>query len=229
MEFSPTMFNTVKEEALTEYFLSRIDQVNERDLSDPLLAQDIFLLKHRKELSEMVEKRLVPKILQDIGFILQKGWGKKIARDDFNHVHLCCTAKAPLFDLGRLLSEEDVRLFYHTLENIFLTSDHANRNIISSLRIRPVVIPIHLSYKKMGDFYAFKGQQIGISAEEIGLNEYAKIEFEQHPNGPYKLENGIMLNMRGVLGVWLFPRIKFNREKSTIEFEGKAIGRAEWR
>jgi len=221
------MSNTIREEALIEYFLSRIDQINERDFGDRRLAQDIFLLKHRRQLSELAEKRLVPKILQDIDFILKKGWGKHIAKNDFCHVHVCGVTKTPLYDLDKLVSEENIRLLYHTLENDFLTPEHADRNIISSLKWHPVVMPIHLNYYRMGDFTVFLGRQrIAISAEEIGLNEYGKIYFEECERGLYQLNNETLLDMKGVLDLWLFPHIKFNRETGEITFEGKTIGTA---
>jgi hypothetical protein len=230
MEFSPIMSNTIREEALIEYFLSRMDQINERDLGDRRLAQGIFLLKNRRQFSELAEKRLVPKILQDIDFILKKGWGKHIAESDFFHVHVCGVTKTPLCDLDKLVSEENIRLLYHTLENDFLTPEHADRNIISSFKWHPVVMPIHLNYYKMGDFTFFPGRQpIAISAEEIGLNEYGKIYFEECERGLYQLNNETRLDMKGVLGPWLFPHIKVNYETGEITFEGKTIGVARMR
>jgi hypothetical protein len=226
VRFSPAT-SGIRDAPLIDYLLTRIEQIDERELVDPCLAQLIFLLKHREELSELVDRKLVPKVLQDIDFILKKGWGKHIAGNDFNHVHVCGVTKTPLYSLDKLVSEENIRLLYHTVENDFLTPDHTNRNIISSLKWPPIVIPIHLDYHTVGCVTVFSNiKGIGFSAEEIGLNEYGKICFEESERGPYRLNNGVRLDMKGVLEPWLFPHIKLNRETCEVTFEGRTIGAA---
>lgn len=51
-----------------EDYLARIvDRLDEKEFSEPYLAQTIYLLKHRKELSKRVEK----KVVSARGFILK--------------------------------------------------------------------------------------------------------------------------------------------------------------
>jgi hypothetical protein len=133
MEFVPTSYWNPGYHALEKYLLSRLDKIDQREISDIKLAEEVCLLKHRKELAKKAERKVVPKVLEDTDFMLNRG--KRISKDDFNHVHLCVKLKLQCFDVNTLFSTDNVRLLYHTLENIFLTPDHANRNIISSLKL----------------------------------------------------------------------------------------------
>jgi hypothetical protein len=224
MEFVPTSYLNPRYHALEKYLLSRLDKIDEREISDLKLAEEVFLLKHRKELAKKAERRVVPKVLEDIDFILNRGWGKRISKDDFNHVHLCVKRKTPMFDVNTLFSTDNVRLLYHTLENIFLTLDHANRNIISSLKLPPAVMPIHLNCVwGEGYYYTVCGPgQIGIGSTDLGLKEYGKLEFEENRNGLHKLKNGRRLKIVGRLADFnLLLHTRVNRQG--VKVNGKTI------
>ena len=157
---------------------------------------------------------------------MEKGWGKEISKADFYHVHVCGKHKNYMFSLDEILSEDNVRLLYHTLETLFLTPDHANRNIISSLKLPPTLMPIHLNciWGKGADYNMRGPGQIAIHSSDLGLAEYFKIEFEESSDGCCRLKNGSRLNMTGVLPS-LLPHIRI--ENGTIEFNGRTIGQNE--
>lgn len=212
------------EKAVVQHLLSKTDQIDEREISEAELAQEVFLLKHKKELSKKAEDKLIPKVLEDINFILENEWGKEISKQDFFHGHICSASQLPIFDLDDLLSEVNVRLLYHTFEVWREMPYFANRNIKSSLLSEPEVIPI--VYEKVVDNYdyrTYRFSKITICSSELGWSEYGKIEFEVHPNGCYKLKNGTKLKMVGILNDHLIFNIRIRN--GAITFKGKTIGR----
>lgn len=212
--------------AVEQYLLSRLDQIDEREISNPKLAQTVFLLKHRDELSKKAEKKLIPKVLEDICFVLENKWAKEISGRDFFHGHICVVSQLPMFDLDDLLSEVNVRLLYHTCEEWHEMPYFAHRNIKSSLVSKPKVIPIE--YEEFVDkhgYRTYRFSKIAVGSSDLGWSEYGKIEFEKTPEGPYRLKNGTRLKMRGVLSPNLIYYTKIRN--GVIEFDGKAIGRTE--
>jgi hypothetical protein len=102
--------------------------------------------------------------------------------------------------VSKLLSEDNCRLLYHTLEHT-PTTESENRNIISSLKLPPTVIPIHLNYQRCvsNPCIFFNNSNTPIASEEWGLMEYGKIEFRGNPEGNYRLGRGTGLDMLGLL------------------------------
>jgi hypothetical protein len=189
-----------EERALEEYVMNNLDQIHEEEISDSKLAQEVFLLKHLEELSEKAEERLVPKILEDIDWILNEGCAREISTMDFNHVHLCSFSPFPLFDVNALLSDDNVELLYHTCEEWFVMPYYAKRNVKSSLGAPPEIIP--LEYKESANSIGLKTYQFSktaVSSQDLGWSEYGKIEFEGKTDGPYMLKSGKKLSMTGIL------------------------------
>jgi hypothetical protein len=209
--------------AVVQYLLNKLDLIDERETSGPRLAQEVFLLKHRKELSRKVEKRLAPKVLEDIDFILENEWAKEISKQDFYHGHICSASQLPVFDLDVLLSEVNARLLYHTFEVWREMPYFSNRNIKSSLVSKPEVIPIAYEELDSGYWKTYRFSKIGVSSSELGWSEYGKIEFEENPNGCYKLKNGTRLDMVGILNDHLIFHIRI--KNGSIQLDGKTIGR----
>lgn len=211
------------EQALAEYVLSRLQQVDERQFSDPRLAQEIFLLKHQKELSGKVENKLIPKLLEDIGFILKEGCAREISKIDFNHVHLCSFSPFPLFDIDILLSNLNVGLLYHACEERFAMPYYAKRNIKSSLAAPPEIIPIdYLEYTSSIGWKTYQFSKTTIYSSDLGWSEYGTIKFEGDPKGSYQLQDGTELSMTGLLWDSLMLHIKF--DDKTVKLEGRPIG-----
>jgi len=122
--------------------LSKLNQIDEKKIFDSYLAQEVFLLKHLGKLSEKVERKLVPKVLEDVYSILENEWAREISRRDFFHGHICAVSQLPIFDIDDLLSESNVRFLYHTFEWSYEMPGYENRNIKSSLISKPEVIPL---------------------------------------------------------------------------------------
>lgn len=210
--------------ALVHYLLSKLDQIDEREISDPRLAQEVFLYKHRKELSKRVEKKLVPKVLEDIDFILKEGCAQEISKFDFDHVHLCKVSQNPIFKVKTLLSDDNVRLLYHTCEKRYFMPYFAKRNIKSSLVSKPEIIP--LDYEEFVGTHGIKTyrfMKITVYSSDLGWSEYGKMKFEKSLDGPYRLKNGTKLKMIGMLNDYLAHHIEI--KNGAMEFNGKTIGR----
>jgi hypothetical protein len=221
MEFLPSRVDK-RLEALLQFILTNLDQIDERKLSDPRLAQAVFLLKHREELSEKVEDRLVPRILEDINFILEQDCAKEISELDFNHVHLCTASPFHIFDVDVLLSDDEARLLYHTCEKWFTMPQYARRNIASSLTSPPEIIPIkYTEYVDRNGYKTYGFGKITVWSSELGWSEYAKIEFKEKTNGRNVLKDGKRLKMTGIVSQQLTLAIE--RRGNVLELDGKEI------
>lgn len=211
------------EQALMEYVLSRLQQLDERQFSDPGFAQEIFLLKHEKLLSLKVENKVVPKVLEDVGFILREGCAREISKIDFNHVHLCSFSPFPLFNIDTLLSSLNVGLLYHTCEEWFVMPCYAKRNIESSLAAPPEILPIEYSeYTSSSGWKTYWFPKKSVYSSDLGWSEYGKIKFEVDPSGSYQLHDGTKLSMIGLLWDSLMFHIKV--DNGIVKLEGKPIG-----
>jgi hypothetical protein len=209
-----------RERLLAEYLLSRVDLLKEEKMSSSSLAQDVFLLKHRKELSNLVVAGIVPKILQDIDTVLKEGCAEEISEMDFNHAHLCSLSPLPLFDLRVLLSEDNVGLLYHTHEQ---WPYNPRRNIKSTLLTQAEVVPIpytKYAHNYGGECYSFS--KVTVYSSELGWFEWGKIRFKQDPNGPHQLKSGAKLDMTGELynTILLHTTIK----DGIIKVDGQQVG-----
>jgi hypothetical protein len=189
-----------------------LEQLDEKEIYDPKLAQEIFLLKHREEFTRKAEERLVPKVLKDIDWILRERCAQEISEYDFNHVHLCNLSQDPIFDFDILFSDENVRLLYHTCEKMFAMPYFAKRNIKSSLVSQPEVIPIE--YKELFNnvWRTYRFSKTGIFSKDLNWLEYGKIEFEKNPKGHYKLKDGTSLDMIGILYTYPINHAKLVRK-----------------
>ena len=64
-------------EVVEQYLLSKLDRINERETSDPKLGQEIYLLKHQRELSRLVEEEDSTKITQGYRLHFGEGLGER--------------------------------------------------------------------------------------------------------------------------------------------------------
>jgi len=154
---------------------------------DPKKAQAMIIYKDLAEFSDLVEEKLLKKLLDDIGFILGKGWAKEISEKDFNHGHICGKSKVPILNLNDLLSPDNTVILYHTLEHSPFSPDHINRNIESTLISQPIVA--HPKYK-FGTLPKYTAD-----CSDLGLMGYAMIRFKEKPDGPYMLKNGKKIDL----------------------------------
>jgi hypothetical protein len=215
-----------RQRALADYVLCRVDKLKEEDMSCSSLAQEVFLLKHKQELSSLVEARIVPKILQDIDMILEEGCAMEISERDFDHVHLCSLSPIPIFDLDALLSEENVGLLYHTCEKWFSMPHMAKRNTKSTLLTRAEILPI--PYQKFVNNYGGESHcfsKISVYSSELGWSEWGRIMFEQDPGGSHQLRSGPKLKMTGTLSPVILSHMKV--EDETIKVDGQLVGMCE--
>ena len=200
IEFIPIHFLDQNTWVSRQHILSKLDRINEKEISDPKVAQEVFLLKHRKELSKKAEEKLVPKVLKDIDHILEKKWCLEISKYDLNHVHLCKDFSNSIFDVNTLLSDQGTRLLYHGSENRHFMPYFAYRNIKSSLLSQPEVISIdYEEFVSNNGWKSYRFPKTTIHSSDLGWSEYRKIVFEKSPKGPYKLKHGTGLNMLGLL------------------------------
>jgi len=140
---------------LNPKILSELDEIDEEEISNPEIAQQLFLIKHCEEFFKKAEKRLLSKVLEDIGIILEKGWCLELSEFDLNHVHVCKEPFDRIFDIDILLSH--TKLLYHASEKQSLMPQYANRNIKSSMTSQPEPIPIN--YEEFIDNSGWKTYQ----------------------------------------------------------------------
>ena len=221
MEF--ILESDARKRALVAYLLGRAEKLDEKEMSDPKLAQEVFLLKYRQELSQRVEEKIVHKILEDIDLILRESCPIGISELDFYHVHLCSFSPFPIFDLGILLSEDNVCLLYHTCERWFSMPQYAKRNIKSTLNTPAEVIPLKIHECTDNNGHkSYWFPKAGVGSDELGWSEWGQIRFEQDPNGLYKLDNGTTLRMTGVLPGTILRYTKVH-EGGQVVVDGKLV------
>lgn len=158
--------------------------------SDDYSLQKFFVYEHIVEFFQTLEERYLQKILEDICYILSKGWGVEICRADFYHGHVCGKSKKVVTDLDSLLSPSNVCFLYHTFEFEPRQPQASNRSIISFPETRPQPV-----FPNRGVDYITKSY--GVSSRDLGLMEYARIYFERNNNGPYKLKDGRTIDLWG--------------------------------
>ena len=220
MEFT-VRFRPTTQRVLAEYVLSMIDRLREENMSNACLAQEVYLLKHKQELSSLIEAKIVPKILQDIDRIMEEGCAIEISEMDFNHVHLCSLSPIPIFNLSILLLEENIGLLYHTCEKWSFMPYFAKRNVRSTLLTRAEVIPI--PYEKLSSNYgeSYRFSKITVYSSELGWYEWGKIKFEQDVNGSHQSGSGLKLKMTGLLSDRILSYTKVDNEN--IKVDGQTI------
>lgn len=156
---------------------------------DPKKAQGIFIHQNAAQFFDYVEKRLLKKILYDIDFIFLHDGAKAVSKG--RHLHICGKFKPPVLDLDALFSENNINVLYHFLEKKpHISAEHLTRNILSSLKSQPSVV--HPKYKREISLHT-------VSPEDLDLTEYARVNFWESPEGPYKLKCGKTLDLLGLL------------------------------
>jgi hypothetical protein len=178
-----------------DYFVEQIEMF--RQGGKPNWQQRYFVYEHIKEFFELFETRYLQKVLDDISYILEKRWGFGANEKDFFHGHICGKSTMVIKDLEQLLSASNICFLYHTLERIYhkpgsrvLLPEAINRNILSLPDREPNVIhPNH----KFGEYEMYT-----VHSRDLGLWEYARFFFSETPRGPYRLRNGIVINLWGV-------------------------------
>ncbi len=168
---------------------------------DPKIAQAIFISQHKEEVGDAIDKKLLPKSLEDINFIRSKGWAKKISRDDFFHFHVCEKSPDPILDVKALFLPDKTILLYHTLESLPLTPAHINRNILSTLTSQPEVVHPKYKFGTLSKYSVCYTDLHKLYPDRFPFEvmHYLDIHFGKDPNGPYTLKNGDKLKMWAVL------------------------------
>jgi hypothetical protein len=168
------------------------------------ISQMIFLHNHPKEFFDAVERRLMPKVLKDIMYILKKGWAKRISTDDFskrgriydfNHCHILGEFSTTISgneehwkeDLDKIISSSSI--LYHTRE--YRDNPHIpEHNVLSSLSSEPRTLnPDEFTHNK----------NAGVNHLDLDKIHLAQLNFKADNNGQYKLEDGKRLDFLGIL------------------------------
>jgi hypothetical protein len=188
--------------------------------ADLKLFRLLFSKTVAKRLFDAIDKRLVPKILEDISYILERKWAENIPRGvsgrgflaplkGFYHCHFLGESDLAVSgrrvdlesDLERIVSPLNVSILYHTREFIGEEYKKPEHNILSSLTSKP----------RMIDPEQFLEKDDAIGFVDLGKNHYAQIYFSikerwqcitqtiLHVKPRYGLENGVELHMEGVL------------------------------
>jgi len=86
-----------------------------------------------------LEKKVLPKIAEDIDLILKNNWADAVSPRDLYHCHVLIPQFFPVDTKGyeRVISAEAVKLLYHSREFQNVTHD---RNILSDLISNPKTI-----------------------------------------------------------------------------------------
>jgi len=171
---------------------------------DTAIAQSIFLHGHPEDFLEAVERKVIPKVLKDIMFILRKGWAERIStekfgrlvkRYDFYHCHLLGEFDTVISenendfeeDLNKIISS--ISILYHTREfrHLAHTPEH---NVLSSLTSEPRRIdPSNFTHNK----------DAGVNHLDLDRIHLTQLNFEADNDGQYELEDGKRLDIEGVL------------------------------
>lgn len=157
--------------------------------NDAIALQRVFIYNHVAEFFNLLEKRYLQKILEDIDYILTKGWALEISEDDFYHRHICGKSKTVIRDLHGLLAASNVCFLYHTLEHKQHYPEAINRNILSFPNTQPIVV--HPKYEFLTRPY------YTVDSSRLGLMEYARIFFSKDQEKPCKLKDGTKLTILG--------------------------------
>jgi len=151
--------------------------------------QEVFVYDHVAEFFNLFEKRYIEKIVEDISYILTKGWALEISKDDFYHGHICGKSKNVIKDLDVLLSASNVCFLYHTFEGQPLHPKAINRSILSFPDALPT--PVYPKYKFQSRPY------YGVASRDLGLMEYARIFFKRDIKAPHQFRDGNKLDIWG--------------------------------
>jgi hypothetical protein len=165
------------------------------DPTDPDLessvAQTIYIFQHAQEFFNSVEMNVLGKMLADIDFILERGWAENISPFDFFHGHICGKSLTPILNVSELLSPDNIFVLYHTHE-VWLR--HPTKSVLSSMKSRPTIVEP-------------RADAFSVGARHLGLMDIADVHFKITANGPYKLKNGVELDVCGILckdEIWEF-------------------------
>jgi hypothetical protein len=179
----------------------------------------------------IVDQKLMPKILEDIFYISAKGWARQIPTvqsnvtrpraapaptEGFYHCHILGVPGLRISrkrhhkeeDIERILSPTNVSILYHTRE-FTGESNTPEHNILSSLTSKPHPINPH----------QFPEKDSAVNHVDLNKNHYAQINFakdnrkaQQHRESnlyetpKYRLEDGTMLEVKGLLLVFFLGR-----------------------
>jgi hypothetical protein len=188
--------------ALSEYeiFLKFRDEYPEN-----AIAQSIFLHKYTKQFFETVERRILPKVLKDISYILRKGWAERIpsgkfgaqCRCDFYHCHILGEFNTVISgrednvvgDLDKIVSS--ISLLYHTRE-FRGQPDSPEHNVLSSLTSEP---------KTVDPSRLIRGKRTAANHLDLDKIHLVELNFRIDHEGDYELEDGKKLDVEGILSV----------------------------
>jgi hypothetical protein len=179
--------------SLRQRFLESFYQCDE-----PKKLQSRFIYEHVQEFFDLLEKRYMHKILDDISYILDQKWALRICEEDSFHGHVSGKSKTVIRDLDTLLSASNICFLYHTFEKQSSIPQAINRNVLSFPDAVPRVVHPDC---KFGEFPGY-----GVSSTKLGLMEYARFYFEANPKGPYKLRRRKIKLRRVKMDLWgMFP------------------------
>jgi len=160
-----------------------------RQRNDAYAVQEVFVYEHISEFFDLLEKRYLDKILEDIHYVLDKGWALEISEDDFDHGHICGKADMVIKDVNALLSASNVCFLYHTFEHRQYHPEAINRNILSFPQ-SPLTV-VHPKYRFSTRLY------YTVHSDDLGFMEYARIFFQRSQGAAYKLGDGTRLTLWG--------------------------------
>jgi hypothetical protein len=172
-----------------------------------------------ERLFEVVDRKLMPKILEDISYILEKKWGRSIPSyvsgegshktEGFYHCHLLgepglkISGKPDYLeaDLERIVSPSNISILYHTLEFIGEEHKKPEHNVLSSLTSEPHKVDPQQFHDKDG----------AVNFTDLGKTHYAQINFCRQgivrriqqmisrTKPEYRLKNGTQLQVQAFL------------------------------
>ena len=87
----------------------------------------------RKYFIDMIKDEIIPKIENDIDFIIKKGWADNVSSSDLYHCHILINHRIN-HNEDELKKASNYRILYHSRE---LQKETKDRNIISSLNKEP--------------------------------------------------------------------------------------------
>ena len=93
----------------------------------------------RKYFIDMIKDEIIPKIENDIDFIIKKGWADNVSSSDLYHCHILINHRIN-HNEDELKKASNYRILYHSRE---LQKETKDRNIISSFP--PFISPLAIS------------------------------------------------------------------------------------
>lgn len=162
------------------------------------ISQALVLYQHPHAFFDLVEEHKVPKILEDVAYILEE-WSSEIGDSGLRQVELCGNPQTRVTNVHRFLSYDlEAILGNGNLTFIYHTASRRNAEKITTICSTRTTKPRIITPKKTGP------HDLGtVFPWELNLLEYGYLEFKKDKEEQYSMPDGKKLRIEGTLSMGL--------------------------